>query len=258
MKTTIQLFILLVLYISQLNAQTISKEENVFFNALIEAKTNPKEFHLKINNYALAKCLNDETIADDNTKIIAELKKLIENDQIRNEFYGLVNYYYSSDKQLIIDVFQVSKSVKDSTIYIIDEHSMNNTIIRMINTITYEIKYPNFNDKIDSTKFKTEGAIGEETMAQFPGGESGLMNYIRMQVSYPTFEFSEDISGKVLIRFSIEPNGSVANVTLLKNISHGIDHEGMRVIKMMPLWKPATKNNIPVREWYLLPINFTI
>ena len=256
MKKQLILIITLILSIPQLFAQTITKEETDFFDALIEAKKNTIDYRLNINNYALAKCLNDETIAKNNQDIILALQKLKSNDELRNEFYGLVNYYFSGDKQLINDAFQVYKTVSGGRINVIDELSMDNTIFRIINAKTYEIKYASALAKIDSTIHTAD--TGLETNAHFPGGEKGLMDYIRQQVNYPTYEKSQNISGKLYIRFTVEGDGKVTNVTVIKNISPGIDHEGIRVIKMMPLWEPATKGNLPVRQWYNIPINFSI
>lgn len=262
MKTTIQFFILLVLYIPQLYAQSISKEETVFFNAIIEAKSNPKDYYLNINNYALAKCLNDETLADNDKKLINALSKLKSNDEQRKEFYGLVNYYYTSDFKLIHDAFIVIKRNKDKNkIIIVNSFETLNNITNLILTHSYtKIKYSILPDSlyipIEGTK--DEVLVSAEVNAQYPGGDKALMEFVRSQIKYPTREKKENITGKILIRFIIEKNGSVSNVEIMKKISPGLDHEGMRVIKMMPLWKPAYNGGRPVRQYYNMPINFTL
>jgi hypothetical protein len=45
-------------------------------------------------------------------------------------------------------------------------------------------------------------------------------------------------------------------VTIMRGVSPSIDAEAIRVIQMMPKWKPATQRGKEVRVWFNLPIKF--
>ncbi len=43
---------------------------------------------------------------------------------------------------------------------------------------------------------------------------------------------------------------------VLRGIGHGCDEEALRVVDLMPPWKPGTQNGKPVRVGYNLPFSF--
>lgn len=92
-----------------------------------------------------------------------------------------------------------------------------------------------------------------EKMPEYPGGDAELMRYIRSTMQYPQMEKDNHISGKVIIRFVIEKDGTVSNTTVVKSASPGIDREVMRVLKTMR-FSPAMQQGKPVRVYYNLPM----
>jgi protein TonB len=66
------------------------------------------------------------------------------------------------------------------------------------------------------------------------------------------------IMGTVYITFVVEGNGEVTEVKKLRGIGGGCDEEAMRLVKAMPLWKPAWQNGKPARCQFNLPIKFTL
>ncbi|MFB9076317.1 energy transducer TonB [Flavobacterium procerum] len=57
----------------------------------------------------------------------------------------------------------------------------------------------------------------------------------------------EPISGGVFGTVIIEKDGSVSNITILRDIGYGSGKELERVLKLSPNWIPATKDGNPVR-----------
>lgn len=92
-----------------------------------------------------------------------------------------------------------------------------------------------------------------EKMPEYPGGDAELMRYIRSTIQYPQMEKDNHISGKVIIRFVIEKDGTVSNTTVTKSASPGIDREVMRVLKTLR-FTPAIQQSKPVRVYYNLPM----
>ena len=90
---------------------------------------------------------------------------------------------------------------------------------------------------------------------QFPGGNLALKNYIVEHIQYPQ---EADIEGTVIIKFIIEKDGSVSNVTIFRGIDPLADSEAVRVVRTLPKFKPGTVSGKPAKFWYTIPVVFKI
>lgn len=97
-----------------------------------------------------------------------------------------------------------------------------------------------------------------EDQPVFPGGVEALMSYLATNIEYPRDARESNIQGTVYITFVIEMDGSVSNVKCLRGIGGGCDEEAMRVVKLMPKWKPGYQRGKPVRVQFNLPIRFIL
>ena len=94
----------------------------------------------------------------------------------------------------------------------------------------------------------------------FKDGEmAGLMKFINKNLTYPAYEKEADISGKVLIQFIVEKDGSITNSEILKKVSPGIDKEAKRLVSLTSgMWIAGKINNKPVRSYFIIPVNFSL
>jgi len=92
----------------------------------------------------------------------------------------------------------------------------------------------------------------------FSGGEVAMYKSINANLKYPQSAKESQISGKVYLRFAIDTDGKVGEVTVSKGINPELDAEATRVIKLLPAWKPAKLEGKPVKVWYSIPIVFTL
>lgn len=99
-----------------------------------------------------------------------------------------------------------------------------------------------------------------EEMAKFPGGSQAFLNYISSNIVYPDSAKINGISGICYIMFTINTDGSISNVKILRGISgcSECDMEARRVIMNMPKWSPAKNKGTAVRVQYNIPIKFTL
>ena len=97
-----------------------------------------------------------------------------------------------------------------------------------------------------------------EIAPEFPGGEKAMFQFITSNLHYPAPCKEEEIQGKVFVQFIIEKDGSVNEVTVVRGVHSALDAEAVRVIKMMPKWKPGYQNGKAVRTRYRLPIYFKL
>ncbi|MCX6307879.1 MAG: TonB family protein [Bacteroidia bacterium] len=99
---------------------------------------------------------------------------------------------------------------------------------------------------------------GVEQMPQFPGGEEELLKFIRDNLRYPPVAAEVGIEGRVTIRFVVNRNGDVTDVTVIRGLDPSCDKEAVRVVKMMPRWIPGRQNGRNVPVYYTLPVVYKL
>ena len=97
-----------------------------------------------------------------------------------------------------------------------------------------------------------------DTPPVFPGGESALLSWLSVQLNYPINAQENGISGRVIVGFVIEKDGSISNVQVVKGVDKDLDAEAVRVVKKMPKWSPGKNNGVPVRSFFNLPVAFIL
>ncbi len=97
-----------------------------------------------------------------------------------------------------------------------------------------------------------------EEKPQFPGGDEAFMKYIEENLVYPEKAKEDSITGKVLVGFVVEADGSITNVEVIRSANKILDEEAVRVVKSMPKWIPGMQFDKPVRTFYNLPITFKL
>lgn len=97
-----------------------------------------------------------------------------------------------------------------------------------------------------------------EEMPSFPGGDAELLKFIYENIQYPEIAKENNIQGKVIMRFCVTYKGTVDQVSVSRGVDPSLDEEAVRVIKMLPLFKPGKQGGKPVNVWYSLPISFQL
>ena len=93
-----------------------------------------------------------------------------------------------------------------------------------------------------------------EEMPEFPGGPDSLNVFLRRNTQWPHPLY--DATGTVLIEFVVEVDGSITNPTIKVSLSPELDAEALRLVGLMPKWKPARAQGEPVRCYYKIPVIF--
>lgn len=97
-----------------------------------------------------------------------------------------------------------------------------------------------------------------EEPPSFPGGDKALYDFLMNHLRYPEAAMTNGVSGKVYVKFVVEKDGSVNQVTVARGKDPDLDKEAMRVVKSLPKFIPGRMNGQPVRVWYTLPITFKV
>jgi protein TonB len=94
-------------------------------------------------------------------------------------------------------------------------------------------------------------------MPEFPGGMQAMYNYITNNLQYPKLAKESNRTGRVMLSFVVNADGSISDIKIMEGIGFGCDDEAMRVVSEMPTWRPGIQNGTQVPVRLILPINFT-
>jgi TonB family protein len=89
-----------------------------------------------------------------------------------------------------------------------------------------------------------------EVTPEFPGGIKAMNKFLTQNIVYPKEALIRKIAGQVTIRFEVNKDGQIQNITALTRTGFGLEDEAIRVVSMMPRWiVPNLEGiNLTVRE----------
>lgn len=97
-----------------------------------------------------------------------------------------------------------------------------------------------------------------EVMPEFPGGDLGLRKFIAINVKYPKEARENGIEGKVYVQFVVNKTGKVVESKIVRSVDPILDAEAIRVINLLPDWKPAENKGEKVSVHFTVPISFKL
>ena len=97
-----------------------------------------------------------------------------------------------------------------------------------------------------------------EQLPEFPGGMSAFVKWITDNLKYPYSAQNQKIKGRVVITFIVNSDGTTSDLKVSKSAHPILDREAMRVMRMMPRWKPGVANNRPCRTMMAIPVEFAL
>lgn len=97
-----------------------------------------------------------------------------------------------------------------------------------------------------------------EQKPSFPGGEAAMYQWLSNNIVYPPAASEEGISGRVVVEFVVDKDGSITRARVVRQRHPALDREALRVINSMPKWIPGRNNGQPVKVTYTLPVTFRL
>lgn len=97
-----------------------------------------------------------------------------------------------------------------------------------------------------------------EVDADYPGGMAAMNQYLMENMVYPQYCLENDITGRVILQFIIEKDGSISNIEVKKEIHPLLAQESVRLVENMPKWIPAKNKGENVRTRTFLPISYSV
>jgi protein TonB len=95
-----------------------------------------------------------------------------------------------------------------------------------------------------------------DEMPTFVGGDAALLKFLRSKLNYPVAALDRNLSGKVYLTFTVDPEGRLHNPRVVRGLGFGLDEEALRLVRLMPWWNPGKINGQPVWVTITMPIAF--
>lgn len=119
---------------------------------------------------------------------------------------------------------------------------------------------------VSESKVSENGATSQEekihtaveTLPEYPGGMTAMMDFMGKNVKYPEEAQKEKIEGRVVVKFVVEADGRIGDATVVKGVHPSLDKEAVRVVKSMPKWIPGKVDGKPVACYFNIPVSFKL
>lgn len=97
-----------------------------------------------------------------------------------------------------------------------------------------------------------------QQLPEFPGGMSRFVGWLSKNLRYPESAREQKTQGKVVVSFIVNKDGTITDAKVASSATAILDQEAMRVINMMPKWKPGIQDGKPCRTLFTIPIVFRL
>lgn len=97
-----------------------------------------------------------------------------------------------------------------------------------------------------------------EKMPEFPGGKTGLNEYLKKSIQYPEDAKKNATEGTCFVSFVVSSTGEVTGAQILRGADESLNREALRVINAMPRWQPGMQGGETVSVKFTLPVRFSL
>ena len=98
-----------------------------------------------------------------------------------------------------------------------------------------------------------------EEKPSFNGGDANQFSkWVNSRLVYPEIAKENGVQGRVTLQFTVEKDGTVTKVKVLRGVDPSLDKEAVRVVSMSPKWKPGKQRDRAVPVTYTFPVIFQL
>lgn len=98
-----------------------------------------------------------------------------------------------------------------------------------------------------------------EEKPSFQGGDANKFSaWVNKQLVYPEIAKENGVQGRVTLQFTVNPDGRVSDVKVLRGVDASLDKEAVRVVSNSPKWKPGKQRDRAVKVTYIFPVIFQL
>ena len=98
-----------------------------------------------------------------------------------------------------------------------------------------------------------------EEKPSFQGGDANTFSkWVNQRLVYPEIAKENGVQGRVTLQFTVEKDGSITKVKVLRGVDPSLDKEAIRVVSSSPKWTPGKQRDRAVPVTYTFPVIFQL
>ncbi len=146
----------------------------------------------------------------------------------------------------VLNIIENDSQVEESTIQASDDTQA-----------AVEVKYTPVEVEEEEVDEQQIFQVVEES-PEFPGGMKECMKFLSNNIKYPQISQENGVQGRVIVQFVVNADGTIVDPVVVRGVDPYLDKEALRVIKLMPKWKPGKQRGKAVRVRYTQPVLFRL
>ena len=135
----------------------------------------------------------------------------------------------------VLNIIENDSQVEESTIQASDDTQA-----------AVEVKYTPVEVEEEEVDEQQIFQVVEEN-PEFPGGMKECMKFLNNNIKYPQISQENGVQGRVIIQFVVNADGSIVDPVVVRGVDPYLDKEALRVVGLMPKWKPGKQRGKEVR-----------
>jgi TonB family protein len=173
--------------------------------------------------------------------------------------YDTVDYDAHTDPALMAEIRNLQKSLKEQANKGKKKNETEENPTGLIFVEDLELFPDDGNSPARSFSDTVSGeppVMFAEEMPEFPGGPDSLNAFLTRNIQWPIGYGCA--TGTVLVEFIVEKDGTITHPTISVSLMPEFDKEALRLVSLMPKWKPARAQGVPVRCYCKIPVTFSM
>lgn len=96
----------------------------------------------------------------------------------------------------------------------------------------------------------------EYIVAEPEKGMRAYQRYLKRNLVFPESAKDNNVAGDVVLRVTINNDGSVGEIQVISSLGYGCDQEAIRLVRDGGVWNPATRGGSPINDQVDLTVTF--
>lgn len=90
------------------------------------------------------------------------------------------------------------------------------------------------------------------------GDANQFSKWVNQRLVYPEIAKENGVQGRVTLQFTIDKDGTLTKVKVVRGVDPSLDKEAVRVVSMSPKWEPGRQRDRAVPVTYTFPVIFKL
>ena len=142
-----------------------------------------------------------------------------------------------------------------------DDIEVEDIIIDSEDDEDFEITIMDYQEEVVEEEVEDEAIPFQlvEEKPSFQGGDANQFSkWVNQRLVYPEIAKENGVQGRVTLQFTVEKDGSITKVKVLRGVDPSLDKEAVRVVSSSPKWKPGKQRDRAVPVTYTFPVIFQL